>query len=173
MIREATSGDATAVARIFEPYVVETNVTFDITAPSAAEWTDRIGAAHRDRRPFLVVETGDGVVGFAYVGPWRSKEAYAATVENTIYLARAAAGRGHGRALLDELIARSVAAGFEQMIAVIADVGNDVSRRLHLSAGFVEVGTLRGVGVKRGATIDTLLMQLDLTERKGARQPQK
>ncbi len=162
-IRQARVSDAPAIAQIYAPYVLDTNVTFDVVAPGASAWADRIEAAQNAGWPFLVVCDDADVVGFAYVGQWRPKAAYAHTVENSIYLGRTATGRGLGRQLLDELIARCRATGIHQMVAVIVDVGSDASERLHASCGFVAVGTLRGVGEKHGASLDTLLMQLDLT----------
>ena len=45
------------------------------------------------------------------------------------------------------------------MIAIIADVSNPASERLHRSMGFEQAGTLRQVGHKNGTWIDTHIMQ--------------
>jgi L-amino acid N-acyltransferase YncA len=50
-----------------------------------------------------------------------------------------------------------------QMIAVIADTGNDASIALHKRFGFAHAGRLTGVGYKHGRSIDTVLMQRALT----------
>ena len=50
-------------------------------------------------------------------------------------------------------------AGMRQMVAVIGDSANTGSIRLHRACGFVDVGTLRNVGVKFGRQLDTVLMQ--------------
>jgi phosphinothricin acetyltransferase len=83
-------------------------------------------------------------------------------VETTIYLAPRAAGRGHGRRLLDELLKRCADAGARQAIAVVVDSGNPASQRLHRAAGFTDAGVLRRVGFKHDRWLDTLLMQREL-----------
>lgn len=164
-IRAAHPGDAPAIAAIFEHYVVTTEITFELTAPTASEWADRIVGSAESGHPFLVAEIGGSVAGYAYAGRWRPKPAYDRTVEDTVYLDPRATGRGLGRALLVELIDRSVRAGFETMLAVIADVGSPASIRLHEAAGFEHRGRLQRVGFKHGKWIDTVLLQLPLAER--------
>ncbi len=56
------------------------------------------------------------------------------------------------------------AAGARQVIAVVADGGDESSVRLHRAFGFVEAGRLRSVGFKHGRWLDTLLLQADLTD---------
>jgi phosphinothricin acetyltransferase len=87
-------------------------------------------------------------------------------VEDSVYLAPGATGRGLGRQLLAELLARAGQAGARQMVAVIADAGadSDASVALHRAFGFCHVGRLTGVGRKHGRWIDTLLMQRGLTD---------
>lgn len=157
------SADLTAVAAIMAHYVEHTVATFTEIPPSAEDWAQRHAELTALGLPFLVAEAGGEVVGFAYVAPWRPKSAYRYTVENTVYLAPGATGRGIGAALLTELIDRAVAAGCRQMIAVIADTGSPASAGLHRRLGFVDAGRLHAVGFKLGRWIDTLLMQRDLT----------
>jgi phosphinothricin acetyltransferase len=71
-------------------------------------------------------------------------------------------GKGIGKALLHELISRSEALGYRQLIAVIGDSANAASINLHASAGFVRVGTMRSVGFKFGRWVDSVVMQRPL-----------
>jgi L-amino acid N-acyltransferase YncA len=105
---------------------------------------------------------GRTVVGYAYGGPWKERAAYRHTVENAIYLAPEARGRGVGRLLLDALLAACARAGVRQVIAVIADSGDPASARLHARSGFRMVGRLEQVGFKHGRWVDTVLMQRSL-----------
>lgn len=161
-IRPALPEDAGRIAPIFEHYVRETRITFELIAPTAQQWADRIEASATGRHPFLVAEVDGAVAGYAHVGSWRPKPAYDRTVENSIYLDPEITGRGLGTALLSSLIDRSTEADFETMIAVIADVGIPTSIRLHERAGFHHVGRLERVGFKHGRWTDTILMQLAL-----------
>ena len=165
VIRRATSADLAAVAGIYAHYVRDTVATFDEIPPSVADWQHKLGELTALGLPFLVAETGDTVLGFAYAAPWRPKPAYRHTVEDTIYLAPEGTGRGLGRALLGSLLQGCADAGVHQVVAVIADSGNGASTGLHRALGFRDVGTLSGVGRKHGRWIDTTLMQLDLGPR--------
>jgi L-amino acid N-acyltransferase YncA len=117
--------------------------------------------------PFLVVELGGKVAGFAYTTVWRPRPAYRHTVEDTVYVAPDRLRQGLGGILLAAVIEGCRKAGVEQVIAVIADTGDPASEALHRSAGFAEVGRLGRVGFKHGRWIDTVLMQLSLESSSG------
>jgi len=109
--------------------------------------------------PFVVVESGGSIVGFAYAARYRQRSAYRYTVEDSVYVAPEAMGRGAGRAALGEVIRGSTARGYRQMIAIIGDSGNHASIRLHESMGFAHAGLLRAVGFKFGRWVDSVIMQ--------------
>ena len=162
-IRTATRADAAAIAGIFAHYVRATVATFAEEPPTAADWVEKIGASEAAGMPFLTATADDEVIGFAYVSAWRAKPAYRHTVEDTIYLHPGHTGHGHGKALLAELLGRCRTAGFQQVIAVIADTGSPASTLLHRRAGFRDAGRLVHVGHKHGRWVDTTLMQLPLS----------
>ena len=109
-----------------------------------------------------MAELDRNVVGYAYASPYRARSAYRFTVEDSVYLEPGTYGKGIGRALLSELIARCERLGYAQMIAVIGDSANLASVNLHAAFGFVRVGTLRSVGFKFGRWVDSVLMQRPL-----------
>jgi L-amino acid N-acyltransferase YncA len=165
VIGPAGGADLAQVAEIFAHYVTHSVVTFETDPPTVADWRARLDTAASLGLPFLVARFGVAVAGYAYATPWRPKPAYRHTVEDTVYVAPGATGRGLGRALLAELLARAGQAGARQMVAVIADAGAEsaASVALHRAAGFAYVGTLTAVGHKHGRWIDTVLMQRDLS----------
>jgi L-amino acid N-acyltransferase YncA len=163
-VRAGTADDLATVAEIFAHYVLRSVATFEETPPSVRDWQGKFDAATEHRLPFLVAEADRRVVGYAYASPWRPKPAYRHTVEDSVYLSPDWTGRGLGRLLLAELIARSQRAGARQMVAVIADSGDPASATLHRRLGFADAGRLARVGFKHGRWIDTLLLQRDLTE---------
>jgi L-amino acid N-acyltransferase YncA len=163
VIRSVQQADALAVAEIYGHYVRTSVATFDIAAPTVADWVQRIGAQRRTALPFLIATIEGVVAGYAYAQQWRPKPGYQQTVEDTIYLAPNHTGAGLGRRLLAEVQTASIAAGARQMIAVIADTGEDASTALHRGLGFGEVGRLSAVGFKFGRWVDTTLMQCELS----------
>ena len=109
--------------------------------------------------PYLVAVSGERVVGYAHGGPFRERAAFRFTMETSIYVSRAAHGRGIGRALLSALVTEAVTRGFRRMVAVIGDSDNAGSIAVHAKAGFEPAGVLRGFGWKGGRWLDCVLMQ--------------
>jgi L-amino acid N-acyltransferase YncA len=162
-IRDARLPDMPAVREIYNYYVANSTVTFDEDAMTLREWKAKFTYLHKLGMPFLVAESPSGqLLGYALVAPWKQKRAYRYTVENSIYLGPAAAGKGLGRALLAELIERSRAAGLKEMIAVIADQGAEASIALHERFGFEEIGRMGRVGFKFDRWLGTVLLQKSL-----------
>ncbi len=162
-IRDARLADMPAVREIYNHYVANSTVTFDEDAMTLREWKAKFAYLQKLGMPFLVAESPSGqLLGYALVAPWKQKRAYRYTVENSIYLGPAAAGKGLGRALLAELIARSKAAGLKEMIAVIADQGAEASIALHEKFGFAEIGRMGRVGFKFDRWLGTVLLQKSL-----------
>ena len=162
-IRDAVLPDMPAVREIYNYYVANSTVTFDEDAMTLKEWKAKFAYLDKLGMPFLVAASPSGqLLGYALVAPWKQKRAYRFTVENSIYLGPAAAGKGLGRALLAELIDRSKAAGLKEIIAVIADQGAEASIALHEKFGFQEIGRMGRVGYKFDRWLGTVLLQKSL-----------
>jgi len=158
-IRPATPADIPAITRIYAHAVQHGTASFELEPPDEAEMARRQQALLDGGFPYLVA-TSDGIVlGYAYAGPYRARPAYRFSVENSVYVAADAHRRGVGRALMDRLIAESVARGYRLMIAVIGDSAQTPSIELHRAAGFKLVGAFEGVGYKFDRWLDTVLMQ--------------
>ncbi len=128
--------------------------------PDAAEMARRLDASHAAELPRLVaLDEAGAVLGFSYARPFRERAGYRHTVENSIYVARAAQRRGIARLLLGALIDSCIAAGCRQMVAVVGDSRNVASIRLHESMGFEVCGYLRAVGSRAGEWLDLVMLQ--------------
>ena len=174
IIRPATAADLPGIKAIYDHQVEHAVSTFDLEAPPLSYWQTRL--ASTDVGDHLVVaEDGDGdgdgsghgdgsgggVLGYAYSSTYRPRPAYARTRETSVYLASEAGGRGLGRALYDDLLARLRSDGVHTVLAVVA-LPNPVSEALHRACGFTQVGVLPEVGHKLGRWIDTGLWALRL-----------
>ena len=158
-LREARPGDGAALQRIYAHHVLHGFGSFEEIPPDAEEMERRRIAVQEHGLPYLVAEAAGRVLGFAYAGRYRPRSAYRFTVEDSVYVAAEATGRGVGYRLLAEVIARAEAAGMRQMIAVIGDSGNIGSIRLHERLGFTRAGLFVAVGWKRERWLDSVLMQ--------------
>lgn len=161
LIRAASAADLPQISKIYEDAVLNGTATYELTPPDLAEMTARFQALAKGGFPYLVAEADGRIAGYAYAGAFRPRPAYRFIVEDSIYVAPDAKGRGIGRALLAALIAEATSLGFRQMIAVIGDGHPDsASVRLHAALGFSDAGKLVGTGYKHGRWLDTAFMQL-------------
>jgi len=162
-IRDAAARDVKAIHAIYAHHVLHGLGSFEEAPPSRAEIRRRYDAVRLAGLPYLVAELPGGkIAGYAYATLYRTRSGYRYTLEDSVYVDAALSGRGVGRALLTELIARCEALGFRQLVAVIGDSANHGSIRLHAALGFVHDGVLRSVGFKFGRWVDTVLMRRPL-----------
>ena len=161
-LRPAMPADLPQVLAIYAAEVRHGTASFELEPPDLVELTRRHGRVAQLSLPWLVAESPDGIGGFAYATSYRDRPAYRFTVEDSVYVADWARGRGLGRALLEAVIAAARASGARQMVAVIGDSANHSSIGLHRACGFAEVGVLRDVGRKFDRWLDTVLMQRGL-----------
>jgi L-amino acid N-acyltransferase YncA len=162
-IRDARLEDMPDVREIYNHYVANSTVTFDEVPQSLRETRSKFQHVAKLKMPYLVAESpSQQILGYAYVYPWKEKAAYRYTVENSIYLRPASTGKGLGKVLMGQLIARSKEAGLKEIIAVIADRGAEASITMHKEFGFKEIGRMGKVGFKFERWLGTVLMQKSL-----------
>jgi phosphinothricin acetyltransferase len=159
LIRPSQALDAPAIAAIYAWNVEHGTGTFELEAPDATEIARRRDDVVGKGLPWLVAEQGGSLLGYAYANHFRPRPAYRFCLEDSIYLAPQAVGRGLGRLLLAELVARCEALGARQMLAVIGDSANLASIAVHRGLGFEPAGTLRSAGWKFDRWVDVVLMQ--------------
>ena len=164
-VRDATPDDAIALAAIYGHHVLHGVGTFEETPPSPEEMTRRRGAVRALGLPYLVADVeGEDVVGFAYASSFRPRAAYRYTAEDSVYVAPGQMGRGVGKALLAEVIARCETMGLRQLVAVIGGSDNAGSIGLHRSLGFEMKGVMPALGFKLGRWVNVVQMQKSLNE---------
>jgi phosphinothricin acetyltransferase len=161
-IRPGTDADLPAITAIYAHAVRHGTGTFELDPPDRDEMQRRRADVLAKGLPWLVAEGAggeDGVLGYAYANHFRPRRAYRFSLEDSVYLHPDARGRGTGRLLLAELLARCEALGARQMLAVIGDSDNIASVALHRALGFRHVGSFQDVGRKFDRWLDVVLMQ--------------
>ncbi|MFL6781668.1 MAG: GNAT family N-acetyltransferase [Sphingomicrobium sp.] len=164
LIRLAEADDAEAIAAIYRPYVEDGRISFEESAPDAAEMARRMTGDMPGYHPWLVAKEDANLLGYAASSPFRTRPAYRWTVETGIYLAPGASGRGIGQGLLSELLELLQRQGYVAAIGAIA-LPNAPSVALHEKLGFTYAGTYRRVGFKMGEWLDVGLWQKELAAR--------
>lgn len=161
-LRSALRADAAAMLAIYAPVVERTAISFELAPPGEAELAARVEAVQRSL-PWLVCAEGEGVLGYAYAGPFRARPAYRWTVESTVYVHAGQRRRGVARALMTALLGLLELQGLRTVVAGIA-LPNEASAALHEALGFTHAGTFRSVGHKLGRWWDVGFWQRGLGE---------
>jgi phosphinothricin acetyltransferase len=150
LIRRVEQGDLPALLAIYNYYVRETPVTFDIEPRSLAQrqaWFDGFAATGR-YQCFVAVKDGEPV-GWASSHPYKERAGYLITVETSIYLSPEVTALGLGRKLYTALFDALAGEDIHRVYGGIVPP-NPASIGLHESFGFRLAGTLTEVGRKFG-----------------------
>jgi L-amino acid N-acyltransferase YncA len=164
LIRPSTPDDVPAIAAIYGWHVQNGTGTFELEPPGPDDMGKRRDDVLSKGLPWLVVEEAGEVLGYAYGNWFKPRPAYRFSVEDSIYLAPEAAGKGLGRALLAELLATLERGGIRKVMAVIGDSANAGSIGVHKALGFEQVGIVQACGWKFGRWLDIVMMQRAIGE---------
>jgi phosphinothricin acetyltransferase len=148
-VRPAGDADLPPLAAIYDHEVAHGYATFDTEPQGLGPFEEKLAGPDH----LLVGERDGEVLGYAYSAPFRTRAAYAATREVSVYLHPDAQGQGLGRLLYDDLLGRLDADGIHRALAGIA-LPNDASEALHRTVGFTLVGVFTEVGRKFDRWID-------------------
>jgi len=164
MLRDATTADAEAIARIQRQSVEAMDST--MAAPASASDIEEQLQAMGSREVWLVVDEPEGVVGWGVVKKYSPRPGYDLCCETSIFLDRSLVGQGLGKPLQQELLNRALALGYHHVVAKIwAD--NAGSIRFHERFGYEMVGVQREIGWVGGKWRDVAIMQLIFKETPG------
>ena len=164
IIRSAQPADAGRLAQIYRYYVENTAVSFEYAAPDEGAFRERIEGTLANY-PYLVLEEDGAILGYAYAGPFKTRAAYARSAELSIYLDKAARGRGLGKQLYEAMEAEMRARGFLNLYACIADPPAEDeylthgSERFHGRMGFVKAGSFHQCACKFGRWYNMIWME--------------
>ncbi|MDR2656198.1 MAG: GNAT family N-acetyltransferase [Oscillospiraceae bacterium] len=159
-IRDARASDAAAILAIYTPHVLDGAITFETTLPTVKDMAGRI-LATASEYPYFVAEDDTGILGYAYAGRVRSREAYQWSAELSIYVRDDAQGRGIGRTLVARVVDALRIMGVKTLYAVITSP-NPPSEAFHERLGFKRLAVFENMGYKLGQWRDVLWMSLTL-----------
>lgn len=140
-IETMTADDWPAVRAIYEAGIQTGMSTFETAAPTWEAWD----AAHRQDCRLVARNVEGRVVGWTAVSPVSPRRVYAGVVEESVYIAADARGRGIGARLLQALFEASEPAGIWTIQAGI-EIRNVASLRLHEKVGFRRIGVRERIG---------------------------
>jgi phosphinothricin acetyltransferase len=151
LVRPAALDDLPALTAIYNHYIVNSTITFDVRPFEPEErrgWFDDHASSGRHR--LLVSAGADGtILGYATTSRWRPKAAYDTTVESSVYCHPDAIGRRVGTQLYAALFDAIAGEDVHRVVAGVAQP-NPASVALHQRFGFRQVGVFSSVGRKFG-----------------------
>ncbi|MGH1335798.1 MAG: GNAT family N-acetyltransferase [Aureispira sp.] len=148
MIRIAQESDASALLDIYAPFVTDTAITFEIKAPTLAEFVEKMNGIKKEA-PYLVYEHKGEVLGYAYASSHRQRAAYRWTRELSIYIREDAKSKKCGTALYTSLLELLGCQNYRTVLAGIT-LPNIPSVNFHERLGFYPVGVYDNIGFKLG-----------------------
>ena len=161
-LRRAAHEDAPILNTLHNYYIQNTTVHYGMHPETLEETVSWMDAHNHDARyPLFVAEKDGEVIGYGALSPYRPREAYRYTVENSLYLFPEYIGTGAGKLLLQMLIDCARQSGLRTIVAVI-DSGNARSISFHERLGFVRCGEMLGIGDKFDTRLSVTYLQYDL-----------
>lgn len=172
-VERATADDASALLAVYEPYVLNTAITFEYEVPSVEEFANRIESISA-KYPYLkAVDDQGNILGYAYANTFKARAAYDWAVETTIYVNQNCRGQGVGKLLYSELESKLKRMGIINVNACIAVLREDQPMDEHLTngsvyfhekQGYTQIGRFNCIGYKFETWYDMIWMEKMLGE---------
>ena len=142
--------DLRAIATIYHHYVTTSHATFDVQPRKEDAWLAWFrGFGRSGRHRLLVARHDERVLGYSSSSTYRSRAAYAPSIQTSVYVDAGSTGRGVGSSLLAALVSELETEDVHRAYAGIA-LPNPASVRLHERIGYRHVGTFTEQGRKFG-----------------------
>lgn len=144
-------------AEIYNYYIKHTTVTFHTEAVTAEEMRDIL---YHEEPLYITlgIFDGDELCGYAYLAPYKKRQAYRVSAEVTLYLKPQSVGKGIGPKVLDKLESHAREQGIHALLAVICGE-NEASLRLFDKCGYEKCGHMKEIGMKFDRLLDVVIMQ--------------
>lgn len=169
IIKTVNESDADELLKIYAPYVQNTAITFEYNAPSISEFKNRIINTLK-KYPYLKAVRDGEIIGYAYLGAFKERDAYIHSAETSIYVKQDVRCSGAGRALYNAV---EKTAKIQNILNLNACIGvpqdNDKhltldSVKFHKKMGYTLVGKFNFSGYKFGTWYDMIWMEKMLGE---------
>ncbi len=150
MIRSIRPKDIPACVKLYNHYVENTTVSFEVDALTDADFGARVETITQ-RFPYLVWEddrSGE-VLGYAYLNVYSERLAYRFTCDLSIYVRREHHNIGIGHMLYRAIETLAYEQGFFSIVAIVSEE-NKESIKFHERQGFVRVADLDDIAFKQG-----------------------
>ena len=153
-LRIARQADLPRLLEIYNYEVTHGVATLDIHPQTMGQRQAWFDAHNVENHPLYVAEQNGVVAGYASLSAYREKEAFASTVELSIYVAPECRRQGVAAALMKFILQKAREDARTHNVVSVITAGNEVSIKLHERFGFTFCGTVPEVGAKFGRLLD-------------------
>ncbi len=169
IIKTVNESDADELLKIYAPYVQNTAITFEYNVPGIAEFKSRIMNTLK-KYPYLKAVRDGEIIGYAYLGEFKERDAYIHSAETSIYVKQKERRSGAGRAMYEAI---EKTAKMQNILNLNACIGvpriEDEhltldSVKFHEKMGYTLVGKFNFSGYKFGTWYDIIWMEKMLGE---------
>ena len=169
IIKTVNESDADELLKIYAPYVQNTAITFEYNVPGIAEFKSRIMNTLK-KYPYLKAVRDGEIIGYAYLGEFKERDAYIHSAETSIYVKQKERRSGAGRAMYEAV---EKTAKMQNILNLNACIGfpriEDEhltldSVKFHEKMGYTLVGKFNFSGYKFGTWYDMIWMEKMLGE---------
>lgn len=160
MIRKVKLSDAKDIVEIYNPYILNTNITFEEEPIDEEEMKKRI-LEKTANNPWIVYEENNKVIGYAYLSNWMHRSAFKYSKEISIYLDMNVLSKGIGTMLFKTLLEECMNYKIHSIVSGIT-IPNEKSVRLHEKFGFKNIATFYEIGYKNNEWLNVGYWQLNL-----------
>lgn len=161
-IKQVHISDAKELLSIYEPYVLNTAITFEYEVPSIQDFTARIEKI-QSKYPYLKAIYNGTIVGYAYSSTFKDRAAYDWSTEISIYINQEYHHLGIGKALYNTLESCLKAQNIHNVCACIA-YPNPSSEAFHTYFGFTKTAHFHKSGYKFKTWHDMIWMEKFIKE---------
>ena len=154
IIRSKKEDDLKEILEVVNSFVKNSFAAYQdqpYPASMVDEWTKKA-------RVFLVLETGNKVIGFGFAASYRPFKSFNHVAVLTYFISEEYTGKGLGTKLINQLISKGKELGITNYLAHISSK-NEQSLNFHKKHGFHEVGRFKDMSVKLGESVDMIWVQ--------------
>ncbi len=144
-------------AEIYNHYVRNTTVTFHTEEMTGEEMKDILYQHDTLYVSYAILNDGK-FVGYAYMAPYKKRQAYRVSSEVTLYIKPECCAKGIGSHALTLLEANAKKKGIRTLLAVVCSE-NAASIKLFLKNGYEKSAHLKEVGMKFNRLLDIVILQ--------------
>ncbi|HYE80972.1 MAG TPA: GNAT family N-acetyltransferase [Clostridia bacterium] len=154
---EAKTEDLSTMRELYNYYIMNTTVTFDLDKITLEEFKNRVFINHDKYKTFLI-HANKELLGFCFLTQFKKKPAYDKTAELGLYLKPQFTGKGIGIEIVNYMENIAKINHFEMIIASIS--GENVpSMKLFRKLGYEQCAHYKGIAVKFGRKMDLVDFQ--------------